>query len=253
MQNTLHTTLLALLAFLLTGCEVEEEKSDYICKQAENRYIDGENGFRTVSIYGLGGSLIEVGYSHQGQLANHSECSAAKISESSASTLFEWFEYGNAVEVDGVKTIEFFNKNNLVNILATRIEATGVADMEYSERDVEFDSSARISKRVWNNELPSMIVTAEDNFDAKGEQRTEAVIGTVTKTKLWNENTQQWDCSYVTTNGNFVDTGCLDETANDITYVGFQLDLQPYFDSLADSIKYETEPEYLYDDLDSFK
>ncbi|GEM78517.1 hypothetical protein [Vibrio superstes] len=127
-------------------------------------------------------------------------------------TIFSWYEYGNLIENDRVTLLRFFTKNGLLNIEANRIKARGVADIEFSERGTDYDSRATITKRIWNTETPNMIVTAEDEFDGLSERSTTAVIGTSTKIKLRDDNSQQWDCSYTTvSNGNVVNYGCTNE------------------------------------------
>ncbi|MEZ9490620.1 hypothetical protein AB4302_12150 [Vibrio breoganii] len=251
MMNVVKGSVACSILFAL-GCDVESEKSDYICFNAENRYINEEYDTRPVILVEYG-EVADIGYMYRGDLVNHSECAPAKVTTSASSSRYEWFEYGNAVEEDGVKSLEFFVKNNLWNIKAERVEAEGVAEIEYSEKPLDSDDNAVITKRLWSSDFPIDEIVAEDHFDGKTETFVTAHIGQSIKTIRWNENRQQWDCSYQSNDSNFVDQGCRNEADSDLLYIGFEVPLYDYFDSLSDSIPYETDYEELDELVDRYR
>ncbi|OED94251.1 hypothetical protein [Vibrio breoganii] len=238
--------LLVLSATSLVACDsdsIVQEKSPQICLQAENRYIDGSTGFSSVVMSEFGG-IRDIGYTHNGAFVSHSECAPAKTTITGTSTLYEWFEYGDAIEEDGVISLEFAYVNNRIQIKAIRKKSPGTPDVEFSERSIDYDSQATVNKRVWNSEFPSLVVISQDKFNGTDEIFSVGEIGSARKEQRWNDNTLQWDCSYITLTDNKLVPGCIDEVANDLTYLGVEVDLLSYFNTLATvSIDYETEPE----------
>ncbi|ANO33152.1 hypothetical protein A6E01_07990 [Vibrio breoganii] len=240
------------ILFFVSGCQTESTTtvpSDFICDNAENRLIDGSEGFREVISTEYGGAIY-IGYSHQGELVPHSECVPAVTIISGTETHFQWFEYGQPAAKDGVVSLAFSIKNERQRIVATRIHQKGVANEEYVESDIHTPDIARITKRVWTEEFNNLVITAEDRFDGSSKRSSEATLGFTSKTRYWNENTLQWNCYYVSNIGNIFSLNCASETELDIEYFGFTIPLSIYFESLTEEVHYETNPDVINRDLE---
>ncbi|MEZ9944854.1 hypothetical protein BCS96_04330 [Vibrio breoganii] len=233
--------VLIVILFFVSGCQTDAittKPSDFICGNAENRFIDGSEGFRDVIATEYGGTTY-IGYSHNAELVPHSECAPAITTISGTETQFQWFKYGQPSAVDGVVSLTFSIKNDRQHIVATRIPHKGVANEEYVETDINTPEIGRISKRVWTEEFSNLVITAEDRFDGSSTRTSEATLKTTSKTKYWDENGQQWDCYYVSNTNNKLALNCENEIELDIEYFGFTVPLSTYLKSLSQEIGYE--------------
>lgn len=244
----LRVIILLFAPLALLGCDPERHPSDFICLNAENRFIDGKEGFRPVALYEYAEETI-IGYSHHGELVPHSECAPAKTTKAGTFTRFEWFYYGEQVEVEGVSSLTFEYKNGTEQLKATRLVRQGGASVEYAELKTD---KPRITKRVWEQEAFGVSVEAEQNFEGKNRTQAIATKNTTEKQLIWNDNTQQWDCYYSNPISSELSLGCANESTLDEDYFGFPLPLLPYIESLSDSIHYPIDKEDLLKELDVY-
>ncbi|MGR5432236.1 hypothetical protein ACPV5V_19500 [Vibrio campbellii] len=226
--------------FLLIGCDIEQEKSDYLCTTVENKFIDGTTGTRPV--FAVDGSIeTRIGYSHYGQLVLHSECAPALSKTTAKDTRFEWYLFGNETENDGITSIRFYPTNNVINIHATRFETQGKATEEFAERHPENDSKAKRTKAIFYGDFPFSRVEVSDQFNQENQKQVIAAIVDTEKTQRWNPNTLQFDCLYTSTINNEFDAGCTNELKLDDVFFGQPTPLLDYFQTLVQPFDYSTE------------
>lgn len=242
---------LSLIVAMLFGCKVAVLKSDYLCFNAENQYIDGSTGtspvFRVDS-----GKGTRIGYSAGGGLVLHSECAAALTVRDSTSTTYAWFEYGREVEYDSIHSLRFFTANQRINLHARRNIRPGIPTEEYAERSFDDNSKLRRTRTVFYGEFPYAVVDVRDNYDQEGIRQVSASVGSASKVYRWNDNTGQFDCLYTSPTDNTFDAGCENEADSDRQFLGLQAPLEDYFPSLSRPFLYETEEAEIQRHIDRY-
>ncbi len=243
--------LIALLSIL--GCDIENEKSDFICLQAENSSIDGSTGFRDVFRVNLGYG-IDIGYSHQGVLVPHSECAPARVTFSGTSTSFEYFEYGQPKENSGIYSITFSSlAYGKQAFYVEREDRQGQPVYEWGEREYDRDDRGKITKQIWLSEFPLSQVISENDHENSGVIQVVAQLGEASKTVRYNSNSLSYDCLYSNNAGNDMDLNCENESALDSEYLGVEASLLSYIENLSDSPHYETVIEELCEDVNRYE
>ncbi|EJE1249915.1 TPA: hypothetical protein NGU71_001150 [Vibrio parahaemolyticus] len=186
-----RSVYLSSIVLILFGCKVEHIKSDYLCFNADNHYIDGSTGtsavFRVDSGHGT-----QIGYSANGGLVLHSECAAALTIRDDGSTTYVWFEYGREVEYDSIQSLRFFTANQRINLHARRNIRPGIPTEEYSERSFDYNSRPQRTRTVFYGEFPYSEIDVRDHYD-QGQfdksqlqlvQRRKSIDGTIIPTNL---------------------------------------------------------------------
>lgn len=247
---------------LLSGCGgdedfVQTEKTDFLCSQAENKLIDGSDGFRDVVILDNSGSETTIGYENNGTLVPHSECSAAIKKSTGSEVSYSWYQYGQVTpsnDNDSVISLEFSSYGDQTRITATRKPNVGVPSTEIVELPAgDSDSkNASIKQKIWKAEVGVSEITASNNFDGSTFMNVIALNGDVSKEIRFNQNTNEWDCIYSNNGHTTLDNSCANEASNDLAIVGFNLDLIQYYESLSDVVRFEVDSSELDDDINRF-
>lgn len=226
----------------ITACDTETEKSSALCTTVENSRIETDaTGFRDV-ISVSSGSEESIGYMRNGVLVKHSECSAAHIDSSTSK--YSWFEFGNKVENDSVHSIEYYtNTNGQLSSKTERLELEGRWQEQYVE-------NALVTKQVWNNQALFDQVVVVDNFDGAGIKEAVVTNGKLTKTKRFNTNTTQYDCTWDDDGAITNDPGCTSESVNDVAIFGINVDSDYYLSQLdSATVTYELDESELLEDV----
>lgn len=241
MKNYLTMTLLLVLA----GCNgVEQVPTDTYCLQALNSKIDiGTTGFRPVSRTTING-VDTIGYIDNGLVVPHSECSAATIE---GNKTFSWFEYGAAIENDGVHSIRFYtNSAQEAATQTTRLPLEGRWQEQYVE-------NGQVTRQVWRKQPLYSVVDVVRNYDGAGITESSITTGKIEKKKRWNENTASFDCVWNNDGLITTDAGCANEASLDLSIVGAVLDNDFYLETLqTTTVHYEQEIDNLYRDINRY-
>jgi hypothetical protein len=229
----------------ITGCDTETEKSVSLCTNVENKHIEaGATGFRDVIKVSTGSEDV-IGYMDNGTLVPHSECSAAKIDNSTST--YSWFQFGQAIENDSVHSIHYYtNSNGELSSNTTRLEREGHWQEQYVENEI-------VTKQVWTQEALFSNIETVDNYGGDGIRQVVIMNGNLKKTKRFNSNTVQFDCSW-DDNGTITnDAGCTAESTNDIAIFGIDVDGDFYLNELLNaSITYELDQAELDEDINRY-
>lgn len=245
---------------LLSACDsddfVEQEKTDYLCSTVDNYKIDGTSGTRN-TVIAPSGNTTTVGYMNNGELVPHSECSAAIVEETGTQTIFSWYEFGKVVasdDNDGAVFISFTTDNTKMIIDAKRIANTGTPTYQTVERPIDGNDTdnARTTRLQWDDEILVDSIVAQDYYDDDAFKNVIAVNGKISKEIRFDENASQWNCIYVNDGFITTDTGCVNESSNDIKILGYNLGLQSYFNQLSAPISFEVDESELMDDVERY-
>ncbi len=241
MKNYLTMTLILVLA----GCNgVEQVASDSFCLQALNsKIVAGTSGFRPVSRTNVNG-VDTIGYIDNALVVPHSECSAATIE---GNATFSWFEYGAAIEKDGVHSIRFYtNSSQEAATQTTRLPLEG----RWQEQFVE---SGQVTRQVWRKQPLYSVVDVVRNYDGGVITESSITTGKIEKKKRFNENTATFDCSWNNDGQITIDAGCANEVNFDLSIVGAVLDNDFYLETLqTTTVSYEQEIDNLYRDINRY-
>ncbi|MGR5296937.1 hypothetical protein ACPV5U_19250 [Vibrio mediterranei] len=237
--------LLPLALVLLVGCNgVEHVATETFCQQALNSKIDSNTtGFRPVSRTTVNG-IDTIGYIDNSIIVPHSECSAATIETDKT---FSWFEYGAAIEKDGVHSIRFYT--NSLQQSATHTKRLPL-EGRWQEQYVE---NGQVTRQIWLHEPQYTMVDVVRNYNGASITESRITSGKIEKTKRWNDNTATFDCSWNNDGLITNDIGCVNEVSLDLSIVGTVLDNDFYLDTLQSSIiNYEQEIDNLYRDINRY-
>ncbi len=245
--------ILLIAVVSISGCNIEHEKSDFICLQAENSSIDGSNGFREVFRVNLGYG-IDIGYYYQGVLVPHSECAPARVTFNGTSTSFEYFEYGQPKANGGIYSITFSGLDyGKQAFYVEREDRQGQPVYEWGERDYDRDDKGKITKQTWLSEFPLSQIISENDYENSGVIQVVAQLGEASKTFRYNSNSQSYDCLYSNNSGNDMDLNCDNESALDLEYLGVKADLRSYINNLSNLPRYETVIQELCEDVNRYE
>ncbi|MDN3663255.1 hypothetical protein [Vibrio agarivorans] len=227
------------LALVLSGCNISIVSGGARCTTVDNRDIDGSFGTRDVYRIDTGRET-RIGYSQFGRQVLHSECAPARTTYRATETLYEWFEFGQPIEEDGILSLRFYTANNRTNLHAIRKVRLGIATEEFSDKSLSSSSTPTMRKAIFLGEFPFDRIEVVNNFDFDNVKQVSATIGTSNKTKRWNDNTQQYDCVYTSPTSTRIDNGCENEVSLDDQFLDQSAPLVDYFDALSGSFRYNT-------------
>lgn len=225
------------IALALTGCKVEteQEKTSTYCTNVENGKIeDGATGFRDVILTVANGKTT-IGYVNGG-IIPHSECSAAVIETVGGGKKYAFFEYGHPIERDGIQSIKFYtNIYGQASSLATKKEKAG----QWQVQTVE---NGKITKQEWNSETQFDSVVTVNNHNGDSVFETVIKSGVITKTKRYNENSAQFDCTWDEDGLITSDPGCSNEQTLDSSIIGVSANSDFYLHEVKNgTVDYETD------------
>lgn len=182
----------------------------------------------------------EIGFNLNGRWYTHSACTPAIIEQSK----YSWFEYGAPVEIDGAHSIEFYiNSAGQESSTATRLDNSS----SWQSQTVE---DSQITSQVWLNEFPFEEIVSYNHWNGDNEISTLAVLGDKQKKKVFNENTQEFDCIYVNDGKITNNTNCSLEYNLDMITFGELVDSDFYLDALLNGkVTYETDESEIIDDI----
>lgn len=229
----------------LAACQIEQQQTDYLCSTADRKAVDGTPG--TLPVFGVdNGNVITIGYSWNAGLELHSQCAPAHTRIEGTRYVFTWYEYGQQADKNNVMSLTFQpTRFGTEQIEVTRRNLPGQAEREFAVKSTDFDSSARVTKKIWHSEFPFTEIVAANNFDEDGIVTVQAKLNSVTKQKRLNNNRGEFDCLYQNNVTNDFDQGCLNESTLDQFYFNQSVALDQYLNQLNIPPAYETEKAYL--------
>lgn len=221
----------------LSGCntEIDQVKTAAYCTNVENGKIeDGATGFRDV-ILTVSGGKTTIGYI-DGSVTPHSECSAAVIETADGGTEYAFFEYGHPIERDGIHSIKFYtNVYGQASSRATRKERAG-------QWQVQIVEDGKITKQEWDSEVEYDSVVTVNDYNGANVFETIIISGVIKKTKRYNENTAQFDCTWNDDGSATTDPGCSNEYTLDSAIVGSSVNSDFYLNEVKNGpVDYETD------------
>lgn len=234
-------------ACLLSGCWISISLSNDDCKQVKNDLIhNGEFGYRQVYA-SLSGNIKTIGYDNNNIHVPHSACTAAQMNYQGVSTTYAWFEFGKQIERNNIHSIRFYtNANGLTASEATRLERQGAWQQQFVE-------GTQITRQIWQNQTGIGQITASNNFQGDGIESVIVNSGPLSKTKRFNANTSQYDCTWVSNGVVTNDPGCAQENAFDNSIMGQTIDSLRYLNILKNStIDYDINEQQLVNDINAY-
>ncbi|MFL7013692.1 hypothetical protein [Enterovibrio norvegicus] len=236
------------LLFLSTACTYEQEPSEALCTTVENSKINpDETGFRDVVLI-TDNADENIGYFLNGELVAHSECTSAlkNVGENSGQK-YEWFMFGQKIERNGIQSIEFYTTGaGVESTLATRLETSMGWQRQYRQRGV-------VTREIWLNEPNLDSITSSSNFDNDGVIEVIVISDVISKTKSYDANTAQFDCSWSDSGVLTLDQGCANESTIDNTIFGTIIDSDFYLNELNNATdSYPTDRSEIEEDIERY-
>lgn len=219
--------LFILIAVFLTGCNFSiDNTSNQSCTQVSNADIQsGSIGHRAVYLHDVANGFV-IGYDEAGKHVPHSQCTAATMSSKANASTYSWFLFGHEVEVDTIKSIMFYlNSNGEASTLAMRFAKAST----WQEQNVE---NNKVTRQFWTAQPNIKSIDVRDNYNGDKLKKLIAEIGNVTKTVVYDANSNAYNCTWVKGSTVVTDTGCANSPVIDTAEMGFILDHAYYFRQL---------------------
>ncbi len=236
------------MAFFLTACNINVDiSSDHRCTQVSNADIQaGSIGYRAVYLHDVMNGFV-IGYDEGGKHVPHSECSAATMTSKGNTFTYRWFLFGEEIEANTIKSIMFYLNSNGENAtLATRFAKAST----WQEQNVEKDT---VTRQLWIAEPNITSIDVRDNYNGDKLKKLIAEVAGVTKTVIFDFNSNAYNCTWIKGSAVVTDTGCANSFAIDIKEMGLRLDHIYYFNLLeAAKVEYGTSQQALDDQINRY-